>query len=163
VNPSPPKYPRQGFSLIECVIALGLLAFALVAMIGLLPIGLAQFKASKEETVQVEILKFIDTQVQQTEFADLPKLAIDLQAKPLAFNEEGFPVESGSIDRLYVTETSVSVGGVALPAGAGLAAESSLAGLARVDVTIFLQPAGLAHAQANVLQTVAIIASDRGQ
>ena len=160
MNPSPPKYPRQGFSLIECVIALGLLAFALVAMIGMLPIGLAQFKASKEETVQVEILKFIDTQVQQTEFANL---ASALQAATFAFNEEGFPVGSGSIDRLYVTETSVSVGGVALPAGAGLAAESSLAGLARVDVTIFLQPAGLAHAQANVLQTVAIIASDRGQ
>jgi uncharacterized protein (TIGR02598 family) len=40
----------KGFSLVEIVLALGVISFALVAIIGLLPIGLASGRASIQET-----------------------------------------------------------------------------------------------------------------
>jgi type II secretory pathway pseudopilin PulG len=47
------NYPARkvhGFSLVEIVIALGVISFALVAIIGLLPIGLASGRATIQET-----------------------------------------------------------------------------------------------------------------
>jgi uncharacterized protein (TIGR02598 family) len=151
---------RCAFSLVESVIALGILSFALVALLGLLPTGLTQFKTSKTETVNIEILKFIDTQVQQTEFANL---ASTLNAARFTFNEEGFLVPENSDARLYAAETRVTVGGVTLPAASAVGANWAPESLARVDVTILHQPAGLPRANATIQSQVALHASNRGQ
>ena len=42
--------PGSGFSLVEVVLALGVISFALVAIIGLLPIGLASGRGSIQES-----------------------------------------------------------------------------------------------------------------
>ena len=41
---------RAGFTIIELVICLGIIAFALVAIIGVLPIGINVQKDNREET-----------------------------------------------------------------------------------------------------------------
>ena len=54
---SQPSLPRQrGFSLIEVVMALGIIGFSLVALIGLLPVGLNTQKKSSEEARAVQVL-----------------------------------------------------------------------------------------------------------
>lgn len=45
-----------GFSLVEVIIAMGIAAFCLVAMIGLIPSGLRQVKISSEQTAATAIL-----------------------------------------------------------------------------------------------------------
>jgi len=47
---------RQAFSLVEVVIALGIVAFVLVAILGLLPIGLRQTGDSEKESRGINIL-----------------------------------------------------------------------------------------------------------
>jgi type II secretory pathway pseudopilin PulG len=46
----------QGFSLVEVVLALGIVTFVIVALIGLLPVGLRQASDSEKETRAVNIL-----------------------------------------------------------------------------------------------------------
>lgn len=41
---------NSGFSLVEVTLALGISSFALLAVVGLLPVGLAQMRDSREET-----------------------------------------------------------------------------------------------------------------
>jgi uncharacterized protein (TIGR02598 family) len=42
--------PNKGFSLVEIVVAIGVISFALVAIIGVLPIGLAAGRQATQET-----------------------------------------------------------------------------------------------------------------
>ncbi len=46
---------RAGFSLVEVAIALGIAAFCLVALLGLLPLGLNSTRAASEETLAMNI------------------------------------------------------------------------------------------------------------
>jgi len=48
---TPPHRGRAGFTIIELVICLGIIAFALVAIIGVLPIGINVQKDNREETI----------------------------------------------------------------------------------------------------------------
>ena len=50
---------RGGFSLIEIVIAIGIAAFCLVAMLGLIPTGMKSVKTSIEQTTATEALDAI--------------------------------------------------------------------------------------------------------
>ena len=45
---------RGGFTMIELVICLGIIAFALVAIIGVLPVGINVQKDNREETIIVQ-------------------------------------------------------------------------------------------------------------
>lgn len=47
---------RSGFSLIEIVIAIGILSFGLVAVLGLLPAGLSTYQGSQEESQAIQNL-----------------------------------------------------------------------------------------------------------
>lgn len=48
-----------GFSLVEVVIALGIAVFALVAVVGLLPVGFAMARESEEESRAVNLLSSV--------------------------------------------------------------------------------------------------------
>jgi len=50
-----PKLPR-GFSLVEVVLALGIITFGLIAVMGLLPTGLRLVKQSADEVTAVSIM-----------------------------------------------------------------------------------------------------------
>ena len=59
MNLTIPKNQRQrtaGFTMIELVICLGIIAFALVAIIGVLPVGINVQKDNREETIIVREL-----------------------------------------------------------------------------------------------------------
>jgi len=49
----------HGFTLVEVVIALGVLAFALVALIGLLPLGMQSNRESREETEAIGLVRHL--------------------------------------------------------------------------------------------------------
>jgi len=54
--PPPSSGGRSGFSLVEVVIALGIVTFVIVAIVGMLPVGLRQANDSESETRAVNIL-----------------------------------------------------------------------------------------------------------
>ena len=55
---------RGGFSLVEVVLALGVVVFCLIAMLGLLAVGTSTTKSSIEETRVTNILGAIDTDLE---------------------------------------------------------------------------------------------------
>ena len=65
---------NQGFSLIEVTLAIGIIAFAFVALFGLLPTGLQTFRGSIDQTNDTNILQDINSMVQVTAWKYLDKL-----------------------------------------------------------------------------------------
>ncbi len=53
------KISRLGFSLMEVVIAIGILSFAMIPLVGLIPMGLKNTKSSSEETHALNILTMV--------------------------------------------------------------------------------------------------------
>lgn len=56
---------RSGFSLVEVAIALGIVSFVLIALIGLLPIGLKHLQESEEAMASNLIFKDVNARVQR--------------------------------------------------------------------------------------------------
>jgi uncharacterized protein (TIGR02598 family) len=62
---------RAGFSLVEVVLAVGVISFAFVAILGLLPAGLQQFRQAMDNSVGAQIAQRIIQDCQLTDFATL--------------------------------------------------------------------------------------------
>src|ERR1700722_5171885 len=58
------RWNRRGFSLVEITVALGIVSFALVAILALLPVGLGSARDSHEEAFAAQVLKSICCSVQ---------------------------------------------------------------------------------------------------
>ena len=63
------KKASAGFSLVEVVLALALVVFAMVAMLGLVPVGLKQNRESIEETRAAHLAQTVFTTLQGMNFA----------------------------------------------------------------------------------------------
>jgi uncharacterized protein (TIGR02598 family) len=57
-----------GFSLVETALALGIVAFALVALMALLPIGLTTFRTAIDTSVSAQIVQRIVADAEQSDF-----------------------------------------------------------------------------------------------
>lgn len=92
-RPQPEKRKhRSGFSLVEVTLAIGLVAFAFVALLGLLPIGWTVFKNGMETSVRSQIFQRVVTDAQQTDFSVLASQPEQLRY----FDNEGVEV-SGTL------------------------------------------------------------------
>ena len=64
------RAPLAGFSLIEVVIAIGIVSFAILAVVGLLPMGLKTVKNANEQAGAVNVLNAIAENLRQASSAD---------------------------------------------------------------------------------------------
>lgn len=62
-SPSPYSTARDGFSLVEVVLALGIIAFGILAIIGVLPVALSTGRDAQNETRAAQIAQDIITSV----------------------------------------------------------------------------------------------------
>lgn len=60
---------QKGFTLIEVAIALGIIAFALVALLGMLPVGLTTFHDAKRNTVDARIIQQLTAMLQLSDWS----------------------------------------------------------------------------------------------
>ncbi len=60
------KNLSSGFSLIEVILALGIAAFCLIPLLGLLPVSLKSYQASNEQTQMVHLARMIVADLQAT-------------------------------------------------------------------------------------------------
>jgi uncharacterized protein (TIGR02598 family) len=70
MSPSPVRFTR-GFSLVEVVLAVGVVAFAFVAILGLIPAGMTQFRQAIDTTVCAQIAQRVIGDAQQTNYDEL--------------------------------------------------------------------------------------------
>ena len=54
----------DGFSLVEVTLAIGIIAFAFVALFGLLPMGMTTFRAAVDSTNDTSIMQDLNSMVQ---------------------------------------------------------------------------------------------------
>ncbi len=90
---------RDGFSLIEVTIAIGVTAFCLIAIMGLLPVGLNSNRTSIEQTAGTSILTAIASDLRATPSTKPPgAAAVSVQSGiPIPAN----PVAAQSTKTLY--------------------------------------------------------------
>lgn len=120
-----------GFSLVEVVLALGLFGFAMVAVLGMLPLCLQSAKQSIDITRQSAIVEYISSCLEQKVFSNLNAP----QELEWTFDYDGSPTaDSGKI---CYTVTGTAGGAIVLPGTGGPSSD-----LVRVTLTI-ASPAGL--------------------
>lgn len=125
--------PPRGFSLIEVTIALGIVAISLIAIFGLLPMGLTTFRSSIDRTVASQIAQNIINQARQTDFSSLSDLAT-LTGSPKRFTEDGDETTDPA-KTIYVAKVEVTTS-VTLPSSA---ANTSMA---KIRVRVANSPSG---------------------
>ena len=95
----------QAFTLVEVVIALGIIAFAFVPVIGLLPVGLDMSRQAMDATICAQIAQQLTSEVQQTDFTDIASLA---NVTPYWFDDQGKMVAGGAGGAIYTAAFTVS-------------------------------------------------------
>ena len=97
----PGRRDSQGFSLVEVVLALGIAAFALITLIGMLPMGIASHRDADRETMAVSLLNTIVTDLKDSATNE-PTLLFGLSPHPLT---------SSGVTTLYFAENEKNVAG----------------------------------------------------
>ena len=88
--PSRRAHPQAAFSLVEVTLAIGIIAFAFVALFGLLPTGMATFRASVDATNDITIMQEMNAMVQVTAWQNLDNLDSNKATGDVYyFDEEG--------------------------------------------------------------------------
>jgi type II secretory pathway pseudopilin PulG len=80
--------PALGFSLVEVVIALGVISFALVAIIGLLPIGLATNRGTIQETRANHLAEEVFSTLRSQTFTSVNLTLLGSAAGPIDLSAE---------------------------------------------------------------------------
>jgi len=97
---------KQAFSLIEVALALGIAAIALVAIIGLIPVGLNSNQASSEQTASAGLAAGIVADLQATPVAIPPEAKNSLRyAVPL-------PISGSTTHTLFLREDGALAGAI---------------------------------------------------
>lgn len=125
---------RRAFSLVEVVIAIGVVAFSMVAMLGTLPVGLKSSQHSRTQVAMANISRQLQGELQQISFQDQGNTA-DVQSiaslgqSQVYYTQEGTrTTDPGAAYFL----ASFATAGVSLP---GLAVDPSNARSVSVKLT----------------------------
>jgi uncharacterized protein (TIGR02598 family) len=103
------KRSRTAFSLIEVVVALAIFAFAFIAIIGVLPIGLSAARSVTNFTLQAQLIKQVVSTLQETPFAEVAVSS----GFTTNFTRQGDPATTSSPAYYTVTSTVVPPGNTA--------------------------------------------------
>ena len=90
----PPKSDESGFSLVEITLAIGIIAFAFVALFGLLPVGLSTLRGAIDTSNETRILQSFVGKVQVTNFNEIKTLSFPASQEIYFFDEEGSLIDT---------------------------------------------------------------------
>jgi len=98
-----------GFTLVETVIALGIVSFAMLGILGMVPVGLTHFREAMSNTAESQIVQGLSNDLLA---ADYSKLTNDYRGKTnfTYFNDEGRLVADSASpsDKIYEVRVSSS-------------------------------------------------------
>lgn len=105
---------RQGFSLVETVLALGIMGLAITALLGLLPHGIELSKRAANISAVSRIVSNITGRMSIMHFGNIA----GIQTTRLMFDDQGSNIEDSGgseIDIAFVAEVTVNRAGAILP------------------------------------------------
>lgn len=107
ISPRSFRSAAGGFSLVEVMLALGVISFAIVSLLGLLTVSSASSRYSEEDTAIAAIARQVDTELRNTLTANLPTAGatwyFDNDGKHLLSAGDSIP-----IDAIYRCEISLT-------------------------------------------------------
>ena len=118
---------NQAFTLIETALALGIVAFALVPLIGLLPLGLQISHSASDLTLSAQITQRLAGTIQQADYSSYRGL-VDVY---YYFDAEGQPLKSTTGE---VPASAIYAASIFLPSAEDPATSASLVDGANVAV-----------------------------
>lgn len=123
---SPPR--TAGFSLVEVTLAIGLVTFGLLSVVGLLPGGMSNLRESTEQMVHAQILASVSEMLAVSDF-DAATNGVEF------FDEEGHLVlkQGDARYKATLTEVKPSIPGVD-PTGMSAHLKRLQVGIARIDM-----------------------------
>jgi uncharacterized protein (TIGR02598 family) len=142
VKPSPSHPTRlrktSGFSLVEVTMALGIIAFSFLTLLGLLQTGLNVFRGSIDRTLAAQISQQILNEKQQTDFT---ALLAEISPSYRCFSDEGDELRDvkDKNKTIYLARVEIAPA-TDVPSQGGEAFRNI--SLAKVTVTIVHQPGG---------------------
>lgn len=83
-----------GFSLVEIVLTLGVISFGLVAIIGLLPIGLASNRGTIQETRANHLAEEVFSTLRSQPFTNVSLTSLGSSASPINLSTEDTPPQT---------------------------------------------------------------------
>jgi uncharacterized protein (TIGR02598 family) len=104
----------RAFTLIETVMAIGIISFALIGILGLMPAGMVTFQRAMDTSMSSHIVQQVVSNLQQGSFSDLSQ-----QQPILYFDDQGNRLTGASesgVQALYYVNTVVQTP-AALPGG----------------------------------------------
>lgn len=123
----------RAFSLVEVTLALGIVAFAFTALLGMLPVGLNLFRSAADTSVTTRIVQKVSGDLQQADF-DTVSLK---EERILYFDEQGSPAASAA-KAIYWTRVNIFPS-AQLPGSEGAGSPD----LARVVIQIVHNPGAI--------------------
>jgi uncharacterized protein (TIGR02598 family) len=94
ISPANLRRQQHGFSLVEISLALGIIAFAFIALLGLLPIGLQTFRTAIDTGNEARIVQSLFSRLLATEFEKVQTLDFENSKEIFYFDEEGMPTDT---------------------------------------------------------------------
>lgn len=90
------RNPENGFSLVEVAMALAVMAFACVSLIGLIPFGLTSFHQAMGSTIEADVVQDLTNDMLLANFSDLYQYSYQNSTNPANqtyyYNNEGAPL-----------------------------------------------------------------------
>lgn len=83
------------FTLVESVVAIGIVSFAMMSILGLIPVGLGTFRQAMSLTVETSIVQSVSGELMRADYTNLSSTNI-------YFDQEGNKVTESDQQRLYV-------------------------------------------------------------
>lgn len=83
------------FTLVESVVAIGIVSFAMLSILGLIPVGLGTFRQAMSLTVETAIVQSVSGELMRADYTNLASTNI-------YFDQEGNKVAESDKERLYV-------------------------------------------------------------
>jgi uncharacterized protein (TIGR02598 family) len=129
-----------GFSLVEVVIAMGIVAFALIPLLGLVPVGLNTSRQAIDTTIEAQIIQQMTGQALQTDWTALTGLNSTTTLYYFDANGNTLPASSAS-SAIYtacfsVPLTPANPNGASLPGGTALPSGTTTYNMATVAIYI---------------------------
>lgn len=91
------------FTLVEVTISLGIVAFAMVSLVGMLPAGLSNFRMAMATTIEAQIVQSLADDILVTNFSNLSKYT----GQPYTYDSRGVATEPSDPGAIYTATVTL--------------------------------------------------------
>lgn len=107
-NFAPPSAARKGgFTLVEVTLAVGIAAFAVLSMLGVMAVGMTTMKSAVNDTVHTQITREVVGDLRQANFTQLTN-ASTVSTWQWDFDNRGLPLDRNNQNKIYAATVAVN-------------------------------------------------------